>query len=269
MFTRHKRIVLFVSAALALSFSAARVASRKHSAGTAPLTATASTQSRYVRSGALLPQLRWNLRAIGDRLEKPGKEQLVMAGTLALPGSSTASAVSLTLRTPSRISLTVQTGLQIRTITFDGTSASWAALSASDKDLVTTLFFDTAENFFFGQMAGSATRFLGFRFRPNAQSTLGPFHDIYAVRPINNLPSNLMGSKLFEFNSDSRLLDLVKYQIDRNGSYVPVEVRLSNWQDTNGQKVARRIERLENGTTVMTLIINSVVFAPSTNGGTL
>src|SRR6266496_1986835 len=32
----------------------------------------------YVQQGALMPQLRWRLRALGDRLEKRGKERLTL-----------------------------------------------------------------------------------------------------------------------------------------------------------------------------------------------
>jgi hypothetical protein len=54
------------------------------------------------------------------------------------------------------------------------------------------------------------------------------------------------------------LLDRITYQ-----TTAPVEIRFSDWQESEGQKVARRIERLENGVSVMTLIVNRVAFAKS------
>jgi hypothetical protein len=142
-------------------------------------------------------------------------------------------------------------------IAFDGTPSSLAALAGEDRDLVETVLFDTAENFFLEQMKGAATRCLGYRFRADEQSTTGPFHDIYMVTP-NERSDDLRGAKLFYFNSDTLLLDRITYQTTAR-----VEVKLSNWQDINGQKVALRIERLENGTNVMTLTIDRVVFAPA------
>ncbi|HEV8589214.1 MAG TPA: hypothetical protein VGQ72_10095 [Pyrinomonadaceae bacterium] len=209
----------------------------------------------YVRAGGLWPQLRWNLKALGDRLERPGKEQIIITGTLTRAGVT--APVVLNIEAPNRMTLTQQTGLQTQVINFDGTESSWIALAAADRDLVETLFFDTAENFFFGQMKGTATRCLGFRFRPDTQNTAGPFHDLYAVGPVPDLPSSSQTPKLFHFNSDTRLLDLITYQ-----TAVRVEVKLSDWQETNGQRVARRIERLENGATRMLLTIENVAFAP-------
>jgi hypothetical protein len=219
------------------------------------LKALPSKQRSYVRRGALWPQLRWNLKALGDRLERPGKEQMVISGTLTRAGVT--SPVVLNIESSNRMMLTQQSGLQTQVITFDGTQSSWMALSVPDRVLVETLLFDTAENFFFDQMKGTATRCLGFRFRPDVQNTTGPFHDIYIVTPTVSFSSS-QGSKSFHFNSDTRLLDLVTYQTTAR-----VEVKLSNWQETSGQKIARRIERVENGSNTMTLTIDSVVFAPA------
>jgi hypothetical protein len=216
---------------------------------------------KYVRAGALWPQLRWNLRALGDRLERPGKEQVVLTGTMTRAGTPIPAPAVLNLEAPNRITVTTQSGLQNQVLTFDSTPASWAALTLAERDLVETLFFDNAESFFFGQMKGSATRCLGFRFRLDESNTS---YDIYAVANGSTLPSsNVQGTKLFLFNSDTHLLDLVRYQVGRNGNSIRVEVRLGNWQELGGQKVARRIDRFENGTNVMTFSIDNVVFAPA------
>ncbi len=107
-------------------------------------------------------------------------------------------------------------------------------------------------------MKGAATRCLGYRFRSDEQSTEGPFHDIYAVLPVDGVLEDRQGAKLFYFNSDTLVLDRITYQATAR-----VEVRLSNWQEINGQKIARRIERLENGVSVMTLTIHDMVVGPS------
>src|SRR5882724_9805409 len=43
-------------------------------------------EDAYVRQAALMPQLRWSLKALGDRLEKRGKERLTLIGTLTQTG---------------------------------------------------------------------------------------------------------------------------------------------------------------------------------------
>jgi hypothetical protein len=68
-------------------------------------------------------------------------------------------------------------------------------------------------------------------------------------------------SKYYSINSTTLLPERVQYQVQRNGSPVQVEIRLSEWQDTAGQKTARRIVRLENNQPAITFTLTSVAFA--------
>jgi len=218
---------------------------------------------RYVRSGSVAPQLRWNLRALGDRLERPGKEQETTSGILEVARAPHPALIEINTEFSNRIVMTLQAGGERRLITFDGTQESWSALSEEDRDLVETLLFDGPDNFFFGQASGLTTRFLGARFSETGDSTAGPFYDIYAVASNPSLtPTSAQGAKLFQFNSDSQLLEIVRYETERNGSRVAVEVRLSDWREIAGQRVPHHIERIENGMKVMTFNMNRVWFAP-------
>lgn len=219
---------------------------------------------RYVHQGALMPGLRWNLRALGDRVERPGKEQQIISGSLELAEYPHQASLVINSGFPDRIALALQTGVDQHAITFDGTQASWTALSEGDRDLVETLSFDGPDHFFYAQANGAVTRFLGTRFSEGTDSATGPFYDIYAVTPSPSLtPTSAKGAKLFQFNSDNHLLELVRYTTERNGSSVAVEVRLSDWREIAGQRVPHRIERLENGVKVMTFSIKTASFAPS------
>ena len=224
------------------------------------------TPRLYVRPEALWPRLRWNFRALGNRLEHPGKEQILIYGTLTRAGIPAPTPVVLNMEIPNRMTLTIQNGISAQVTQFDGTDSSWMALAPAERDVVETLLFDTAESFFFSQTKGSATRFLGFRFRPNAQNTTGPFHDVYAVAPSSTFTSNTQGAKLFYFNSDTLLLDAVRYRVERKAGPVQVQVKLTNWTVTDGQQVAWRVERWDDGMNVLTLVVNKVVFAPKTTG---
>jgi len=53
------------------------------------------------------------------------------------------------------------------------------------------------------------------------------------------------------------LLERVRYEINRNGSAVKVEERLGDWTREQGQQVARRVERLENGESVFVLTVST------------
>lgn len=265
-------IGLVVFAALAVATTALSISWPKNSGGPSPVSngATRDTQQPaarrkrfYVQRGALWHQLRQNLAALGDRLERPGKEQVLIHGRLTRPGVHGQARIELNVETADWISLTIYRGAQSESIAFDGADSSWVALTQSQRDIVATLLFDTPESFFVGQMNGSATRRLGSRFRSSPDIITGPFHDVYAVTNSDSLSADVEGAKLFYFNSDTFLLDRISYRLRRDGQSVPVEVRMGDWREGNGQKTARTVERIENGATVMTLSIDSVAFGPA------
>src|SRR5262249_28920396 len=120
----------------------------------------------YVRRARLWPQLRETLNALGDRLEKPGKERLILVGTLRRQNNSQAIPFRLFLEPPRRMRLEEQ-GARPRVSGFDG-GEGWAlgaALSDADQEIIETLVFDSADQFFLAQTQGFATRALGRRFR--------------------------------------------------------------------------------------------------------
>src|SRR5215212_2384494 len=267
MLVPRKRFItiLFIGLAVAVTLAASGKRYWLHAIPKTPKEATNQrppvipvAQRIYVRTSSLPPKLRWNLNALGDRLERRGKEQLIIHGSLTRSSVEGSAPVTLSLEPANRMTMNTKLGIQDQTIAFDGNQSLAPTLADADRSLVETLVFDTAESFFVQQMKGAATRCLGYGFRPDEQNTAGPFHDIYAVMPVDSLLGDLQGAKLFYFNSDTLLLDRITYQTTGR-----VEVRFSNWQQTNGQKVARRIERFENGVNVMTLAIRDVVIGPS------
>src|SRR5215213_5444867 len=119
-------------------------------------------------------------------------------------------------------------------------------------------------------MQGNAMRFLGSRFRTDdglSPDYNGPYFDIYKIADQIKASGQERAAKLYYFNSDTLLLERVTYVINRNGSELSVETKLSDWRDDNGQKVARRIERLENGKSVFVLNIRSAQFARRADDG--
>jgi hypothetical protein len=265
-------LLIAVIALSAVGFAASRMISR-HTAATEK---SDTRQNRpnvnrgrdkgYVNRARLSPRLAMHLHALGDRLEKPGTERLTITGELR--SDSQTREIAATLEFPDKLRL----GIQNRLITFDEQEAKAAQTPVTDDelDLIESLSYDSAEHFFSAQMQGNATRFLGSRFRTDDGSNSaysGPYFDIYKIADRIDASGQERAAKLYYFNSETLLLERVTYVINRNGSEVNVETKLSDWRDENGQKTARRIERLENGQSVFVLNIRSAQFGRRTDDG--
>lgn len=235
---------------------------------------THAKRAAYVRRSNLTPKLVWHLNALGDRLEKPGRERLSLTGTLTRASDLPTEELSAVFELPDRLRLTIQKGNRTRVITLDGgqAKAEGDPLDAAEQDLIETLAYGSAEHFFNTQMVGRATRFLGSRFRiddGSSSSYDGPYYDIYKVADQIAISGEQKERlKLYCFNSETLLLERVSYEINRNGSTVKIEERLGGWTREQGQQVARRIERFENGESVFVLTVSSVGLSARVNDGT-
>jgi len=230
------------------------------------------SRKEYVRRGLLAPRLAPHLNALGDRLEKRGKERLTFTGVLRLAADSQPRQIGATLEFPDRIRVVLQNGPQNRLLTFDGdeTKAGSVPPANDELDLIETLAYDSAEHFFAAQTQGSAMRFLGTRFRTDDGSAAdydGPYYDVYKIGDQVKASGQERLAKLYYFNSDTLLLERVTYVINRDGSEVNVETKLSDWRELEGQQVARRIERFENGKSVLLINIRSAQFGRRTDDG--
>lgn len=220
-----------------------------------------------VRAGALWPQMRFYLKALGSRLEQPGKERLSLSGTLDRAGEATAfTAVS---EFPDRLSLTKSAAGRTQTITFDGQRARVPDQNpnAGNQELIDSLINDTAEHFFSVQSQGVPTRHLGNNFRADDGSTenyTGPVHDVFSMVDTTSPDTP---TKLYYFNSETHLLEKVTYQVSRNGQTVEVETRFSDWKRIDNEEVAHRVVRFENGQQVMSLTIAGTAFGPRRDDG--
>ena len=229
-------------------------------------------RAAYVRRSNLSPKLNWHLNALGDRLEKPGRERLSVTGTLSRADLQPEE-VTAVLEFPDRLRLTTQKGNQTRVIAFDGeqVKAPGKPLDEAEQDLIEVLVYDTAEHFFSTQMQGLATRFLGSRFRLDDGSSpdySGPYYDVYKVADqIKTSADKREQLKFYYFNSETLLLERVTYEITRNGSTVKVEERLGDWTKEQGQQVARRFERFENGESVFVLTVRTAGLSPRGDDG--
>jgi hypothetical protein len=280
MSKKQQRVFWPLLVAFALALTAVALATSRAVRGRIPKSQT-TTQSpvtngnsdTYVRAAQVWPQLRWHLKTLGDRIEKPGKERITITGTIKRAGDSQALPMAVTLEFPDRLRLTVQEGIQQRIVSFNGQAAAsvGSALTSREREFIETLVYDTAEHFFAGQMEGRAMRCLGQRFRADDGTTpnyTGPYYDLYEMSDqIKTAADAHQQVKTFYFNSDTLLVERVRYQIVRNGAPVEVETRLSNWEQAQGQQAPRRIVRLENGQPVMALTVNALAITPRVDDG--
>jgi hypothetical protein len=223
-----------------------------------------------VRAAALSSDLRNLLAALGDRLERPGKERVTYVGMLQRAGENRAAPFTLIWETPGKISL--QDFGRQQTTLFDGETVfrSAASSTAFDQELLETLVFDSAEHLFLSQMRGAATRFLGSRFRlsEDSQSDSEPVYDVFEVTEPNvTRQESVRQTRQYFFNSDTQVLTLVRYRGVNNGVETAVEVRFENSRRIGGQRFPMRIVRLEDGHPIITLTIASVSVGLRFNDG--
>ena len=227
----------------------------------------------YVRASVLSPKLVSHLRAMGDRLEKPGRERLSLSGTLTRANASQPEQVTVLCEFPDRLRLTRQKGNQARVITFDGerVKTDGSPLDEAELALIETLVYGSAEHFFNTQMQGVPTRLLGSRFLLHRGSTAdynGPYYDVYKVSDqVKTSTDQREQLKFYYFNSDTLLLGRVTYEITRNGATIEVEEKLGDWTKDDGQQVARRIERFENGESVFVLTLHTARLSARADDG--
>ena len=213
-----------------------------------------------VRRRSLLNRLQVPFDTLGDRLEKRSKERISLSGTVVRAGAEQPTQFASVWERPGRLRFE-ESGSRQQLVVFDGQTVSRSSpVQASDDALLETLHYDSSEHFFVSQMQGSATRFLGERFRLIEDSETehtGPFYDVFEVTEQVLVGSEgREQSRQYFFNSDTHLLDLVRHELLREGATVRVEVRLEDWQQVNGQRFPSRIVRLENDVPIFTLALN-------------
>jgi hypothetical protein len=234
-------------------------------------------EAEYVQQARLSPQLRDALRVMGDRLESPGRERLILAGRLKRPRISASEiGFRLILERPDRLRYEEQDGDKLVVTVFDGKQLvkSGGVIKESDEDEIESLLFDSADRFFLGEMRGQGTRFLGSRFRLDEGSAAGysgPFYELYQTGDrIDFGRKSRTQEKLYFLNSDNLLIERITYEIERQGRPVRVEVRLSHWSPlVEGQLLPTVITRSEDGAPVLALTFTSASIGPKQSDGLL
>ncbi|HKO45276.1 MAG TPA: hypothetical protein VJU84_18525 [Pyrinomonadaceae bacterium] len=255
-------VVIFV---LFLTTVAAGIANRRLSSTKTNPTAAEESTRAPVRTGypdrihasRLRPQVRVLLQALGSRISERGKERVTLMGVLTLAGTS--QPIVVVHEFPNRLRISSINGLLI---SFDARESAAASPNAETRPLLDSLYYDSAESFFIAQWRGAATRFLGGRARA-AESDDGPEYDIYEVIDEDgSRGSDHARTKKYFFNSDTQVLEIVRYQIQKDGEMVSVETRLGDWHKVEGQHIPGTVTRFENGRVVLSFISRSTTLSP-------
>lgn len=174
--------------------------------------------------------------------------------------------VQLVQEFPDRLRLVVQSGSSARVVTFDGNEAKGLDQppDAGERNLIESLVYDSTEHFFISQTRGQTARVLGFRFR----SDDGRYYDIYELADAVRVDTvSRAQTKHYYLNSDTQLLEKVRYVIERNGTTIHVETRFEDWQTSEQQRFPSRISRFENGNRVWKISASSVTLSPMADDG--
>ncbi|MEW6126586.1 MAG: hypothetical protein AB1757_06060 [Acidobacteriota bacterium] len=222
-----------------------------------------------LQRGALPSRLHTALDALGDRLERRGRERALIAGRLQYGDGTPEINFTAILQLPRLLRLTESVGSVTRTIVFDGktVASSEGKLAARDSDLLETLLYDTAEHLLLEQVGGTlAMRFLGERFH-TSEALDSPAYDIFEVTDtVMRDTIQQPRTKNFYFNSASHLLERIAYGAEEQGAPL-IEVRLSDWRTVDGQRAPFRFERLENNVVTLRLQFTSMAYVGAVEDG--
>lgn len=233
-------------------------------------TTTPANPIQYLQRVRLGPRLREAVNKLGGRLEGPGKERLILNGILTrVDGSQVESnAFQLILEYPNCMRLEEQVGGHHQVLVFNGIEAANlnGLMGRKDNDLIETLVFDSIDHFLAGQMQGLSVRFLGPRFRLDDAFALdhdGAYYDIYQVTDRFKMGADsLEFRKLFYLNSNSQLLERVRYRSTQESGPVDVDIQILGWRMINGYYVPGSITRLENQQKIFSMTIDNANVVP-------
>jgi hypothetical protein len=233
-----------------------------------PSTGATTGSAVYLTPSDVPSPLRRPLVVLGDRLQTPGKERLILNGTYADNNGN--QNIRITWELPGKIRIDL-TGTSTHTLIFDGTSATSNA-SSSDNDLLESLGDDRAETLLYEvYTSGFAWRFLGGWFRTDDGTTVnytGPFYHIHQTGSNTRVRSDQAARhKFYCFDSNSALLTQVLYLVNNNGAPVHVQTGITGWSTVSGQAIPGQIVRSENGAVVWTIQIASGQVSATANDG--
>ena len=207
--------------------------------------ATAQPKSplpRYFPGYSVPSPMRQIVSALGDRVQKPGNERVIVIGTLKRSGIS--STLQVIRQMPGYLRID-EAGGKNRSLAFDFTPLKGSSpIDSEDEDLAESLDDDTAESFLSGLAPGVSIRRLGDLFAVKGDTGFGATVDIYEmVSPVKFKQDKQPVVKRFMFDSKTGLLRRVVYSAAAGGSKVLVQTVYSDYSNVGGYVLPGTISR--------------------------
>ncbi len=203
--------------------------------------------------------------ALPGIFDQAGHERRTLSGTVTVDGSAVPfvfvreldQRVRLDLGMPARTLMA--TGLDL--LTAPQLQTGGGESLKNEAEILETLAEDAPESlhFIFGTAARITWLGGGYNDREShGNSADVPLYDIYARTGVAGTQQGAPErTKSFFFDSSAKLLSLTRYDIERDGSTVNVEVSFGGWTSLSGQMIPTTIIRSENGAPVFTITINA------------
>lgn len=223
--------------------------------------------SPYVDPGHIPAPVRDFLHVFGDRIQRPGNERMILAGTYTSKGAS--AGVTITWEVPGRmrVDFSNRNGSPLVFDEVHGPNQGNGFVQ-DDADVFESLLDDSPEAFFYGMSRQQAHRFLGGRFRADNGKALnysGPWFNVYQVwESARSQPGSPQREKVYFFDSQTGLLNRVEYFLSPS---LKVTTSFSGWKTANGQAYPGHIVRTSGAATVFTIDITGATGSAGANDG--
>jgi hypothetical protein len=202
--------------------------------------------------------------AMGDRLQKPGKEKVSATGTISyfVNSQQQIEPLRITWQYPLKIRLE-QNG---NSLTFDRNNPTESVLgNQKTADTVQMLLEDSIEGFFALQHDRIAGRYLGSGFRLEGAKESDPGVDLLLIAYPDIFQNKKTIHKSYWFDSRTKLLGVVAYTSPRGVTHVVID----DWRDVEGEKIPFHIERWENNKLSIQLKFDSATVSAGAEDGSL
>jgi len=187
--------------------------------------------------------LRENYAALGNRLQKAGKERITIKGILKKSSGSKPIQVIIEKGGKARIDTSS------KSVRFDGKNVS-NGINSDDDELLESFVDDLPENLIETTASGAALRLIGHRYK-DAQGKLCNIFDAWILSKSN--PQRQRTFKRYCFDSNTMLLSWVQYRPDGETKGTLLETRFDDWVVISGQAIPATISRRKDGIIIFSL----------------